>query len=173
MPFIDSIKIPTFAAGLLGGLLVVSTLTSCKTSTDPSDTVSSPLMSMTEKNIPTPVATKKPKELTTHGHTRVDPYYWLNERENPEVIDYLTAENQYLDTMLSHSKGFQEKLYNELVGRIKQTDMSVPYKDNGYYYITRYEEGQEYPIHSRRKGNMDAAEEIMLDVNQLAKGFDY
>ncbi len=173
MQLIDSIKIPTFAAGLLGGLLVVSTLTFCKTATDPSDTVSSPLMSMTEKNIPSPVATKKPKELTTHGDTRLDPYYWLNERENPEVIDYLTAENQYLDTMLSHSKGFQEKLYNELVGRIKQTDMSVPYKENGYFYITRYEEGQEYAIHSRRKGTMDAAEEIMLDVNQLAKGFDY
>lgn len=173
MKLFDSIKIPTFATGLFGGLLVVTTLTFCKTTTDQSDTVSSPLMSMTEKNITAPAATKKPKELTTHGDVRQDPYYWLNERENPEVIDYLTAENQYLDTMLSHSKGFQEKLYNELVGRIKQTDMSVPYKDNGYYYITRYEEGQEYAIHSRRKGTMEGTEEIMLDVNQLAKGFDY
>lgn len=128
---------------------------------------------MTGKQIPTPTATKKPKDLTMHGDTRPDPYYWLNERENPEVIDYLTAENQYLDTMMSHSKGFQEKLYNELVGRIKQTDMSVPYKNNGYFYVTRYEEGQEYPIHSRRKGTMEAGEEIMLDVNKLAKGFDY
>ena len=103
----------------------------------------------------------------------MDPYYWLNERENPEVIDYLTSENQYLDTMMKQVSGFKEKLYNELVGRIKQTDMSVPFKDNGYFYITRYEEGQEYAIHSRRKGTMDAPEEIMLDVNQLAKGYDY
>lgn len=128
---------------------------------------------MIDKNIPVPLAAKKPKELTIHGDTRMDPYYWLNERENPEVIDYLTAENQYTDTMLAHTKAFQEKLYNELVGRVKQTDMSVPFKDNGYYYITRYEEGQEYPIHSRRKGNLEASEEVMLDVNVLAKGFDY
>jgi len=128
---------------------------------------------MANSKIPTPLADKKPKELTIHGDTRMDPYYWLNERENPEVIDYLTAENQYLDTMMSHASGFREKLYNELVGRIKQTDMSVPYKENGYYYITRYEEGQEYAIHSRRKGTMDAPEEIMLDVNQLAQGHDY
>ncbi|MFZ1677203.1 MAG: S9 family peptidase [Saprospiraceae bacterium] len=128
---------------------------------------------MMEKNIHPPVVAKKPKELTTLGHTRTDNYYWLNDRDNPEVIDYLNAENTYLDTMMSHTKAFREKLYDEMVGRIKQTDMSVPYKDNGYFYITRYEEGQEYPIHSRRKGSMDAPEEIMLDVNQLAKGFDY
>ena len=128
---------------------------------------------MIGKNIPEPAATKKPKELVIHGDTRQDPYYWLNDRNNPEVIAYLNEENTYLDTILSHTKPFQEKLYNEIVGRIKQTDMSVPYKDNGYFYITRYEEGQEYPIHSRRKGNMEAPEEIMLDVNVLAKGFDY
>jgi len=153
--------------GLMTGLCMVS----CKEST--TSTQSSPLMSMIDKNIPVPLATKKPKELTIHGVTRTDPYYWLNERENPEVIDYLTAENQYTDTLLAHTKAFQEKLYNELVGRVKQTDMSVPYKDNGYYYITRYEEGQEYPIHSRRKGTMESNEEILLDVNVLAKGFDY
>ncbi len=153
--------------GLMTGLCLVS----CKESA--SNNQSSPLMSMIDKNITVPLAAKKPKELTIHGYTRMDPYYWLNERENPEVIDYLTAENQYTDTMLAHTKAFQEKLYNELVGRVKQTDMSVPFKDNGYYYITRYEEGQEYPIHSRRKGSMEANEEIMLDVNVLAKGFDY
>ncbi|MEO5906293.1 MAG: S9 family peptidase [Saprospiraceae bacterium] len=128
---------------------------------------------MAEQNLATPVAAKQVKELTIHGDTRLDPYYWLNDRNNPEVIAYLNAENQYLDTMLSHTKAFQEKLYNEIVGRIKQTDMSVPYKENGYFYITRYEEGQEYAIHSRRKENMDSPEEIMLDVNALAKGFDY
>jgi oligopeptidase B len=166
------IKFPTFAVGFIV-LTIAGLFISCKSSTDPSSTISSPLLSMSNSQIPAPAATKKPKELSIHGDTRIDSYYWLNERENPEVIDYLTAENQYLDTMLSHSAGFREKVYNELVGRIKQTDMSVPYKDNGYYYITRYEEGQEYAIHSRRKGNMEAPEEIMLDVNQLAKGFDY
>ena len=155
----------------LFGLFAGVSMISCDQAS--TTTSSSTLMSMIDKNIPVPTAAKKPKELTFHGDTRIDPYYWLNERENPEVIDYLTAENQYTDTILSHTKAFQEKLYNELVGRIKQTDMSVPYKDNGYFYITRYEEGQEYPIHSRRKGNMDASEEIMLDVNVLAKGFDY
>lgn len=130
-------------------------------------------MMMTDSNITPPLATKRPKELTIHGDTRIDPYYWLNERENPEVIDYLTAENQYLDTVMSNTRDFNDKLYNELIGRMKQTDMSVPYLDNGYYYITRYEEGQEYPIHSRKKGNLDAPEEIMLDVNVLAKDFGY
>ncbi len=138
-----------------------------------SSTISSPLMQMAGQNIPAPLAAQKPKELTIHGDTRVDPYYWLNERENPEVIDYLTLENQYLDTLMAHAKPFQEKLYNELIGRIKQTDMSVPYKDNGYYYVTRYEDGQEYPIHSRHKGSMDAPEQVMLDVNVLAREFDY
>ena len=146
---------------------------SCKQEGTKDDQTQSPLMQMMNQNIAAPVATTKPKELTIHGDTRLDPYYWLNERENPEVTDYLTAENQYLDTMMAHAAGFREKLYNELIGRIKQTDMSVPYKENGYFYITRYEEGQEYPIHSRRKDNMEAPEEIMLDVNQLAKGFDY
>lgn len=155
------------------GIIFLLAFSGCTGDQSSSSASYSPLLHMTEKNIPTPAAAKHPKELTIHGDTRQDPYYWLNERENPEVTDYLTAENQYLDTLLSHTKGFQEKLYNELIGRIKQTDMSVPYKDNGYYYITRYEEGQEYPIHSRRKGTMEAAEEIMLDVNQLAKGFDY
>lgn len=170
--FEQMIKIPTFVL-CLSGIWVAGLMTSCKSDPSQPESNSSPLMSMTTKNIDAPIASKKPKELTIHGDTRQDPYYWLNERENPEVIDYLTAENDYLDTMLSHSRGFQEKLYNELVGRVKQTDMSVPFKENGYYYITRYEEGQEYPIHSRKKGTMEAPEEVMLDVNQLAKGFDY
>ena len=148
-------------------------LTQCQTQSAADTSVSSPLLHMAEQNITAPTATKKPKALTIHGDTRQDPYYWLNERENPEVTDYLTAENQYTDTLMSHAKAFEDKLYNELIGRIKQTDMSVPYKDNGYFYITRYEEGQEYPIHSRKKDNLQAAEEIMLNVNELAKSYDY
>lgn len=148
-------------------------LSNCKTTPAVSENISSPLIDMMGKNIPAPTAPSKPKDLTIHGDTRQDPYYWLNDRENQEVISYLNAENEYLDTIMSHSKPYQEKIYKELIGRIKQTDMSVPYKENGYFYITRYEDGQEYPIHTRRKNNMEAPEEIMLDVNILAKGFDY
>jgi oligopeptidase B len=167
-----ALKLCNFAAPIFTFAFFVM-LISCKQEGANGEQAQSPLMQMMNQNIAAPEAAVKPKELTIHGDTRMDSYYWLNERENPEVTDYLTAENQYLDTMVAHAAGFREKLYNELVGRVKQTDMSVPYKDNGYFYITRYEEGQEYPIHSRRKDNMDAPEEIMLDVNQLAKGFDY
>ncbi len=127
---------------------------------------------MKEKPVP-PVAEKKPKELTIHGDTRVDDYFWLRERENPEVIAYLEAENAYTDAMLEHTKPLQEKLYEEIVGRIKQTDESVPYFWNGYHYYTRFEEGKEYPIYCRKKGSMQADEEIMLDVNKMAEGYDY
>jgi len=120
-----------------------------------------------------PIAKKIKKELTVNGDTRVDNYYWLNDRENPEVIDYLKAENAYTDSMMKHTTALQDKLYNEIVGRIKQTDMSVPYFENGYYFYTRYEEGKEYPIYCRKKGNLEAKEEVMLNVNEMAAGFSY
>ena len=120
-----------------------------------------------------PVAEKIPKELTIHGDTRVDDYYWLNERDNPQVIDYLTAENAYKDAVMKHTESFQKKLYDEIVGRIKKTDMSVPSKESGYYYYSRYEEGGEYPIYCRRKGTMEAEEEILLNVNEMAEGHAY
>lgn len=120
-----------------------------------------------------PQARQIPKELTTHGDTRVDKYYWLNERENPEVIAYLNAENEYTDKMLSHTENLQQELYQEIVGRIKQTDESVPYKDKGYWYYTRYEEGKEYPIFARKKGSLDAPEEVMLNANLRAEGQSY
>jgi len=120
-----------------------------------------------------PVAEKIPKELTFHGDTRVDDYYWLNERENPKVIAYLTAENEYKDGVMKHTESFQKKLYDEIVGRIKKTDMSVPAKESGYYYYSRYEEGGEYPIYCRKKGTMEAEEEILLNVNEMAEGHAY
>ncbi len=124
-------------------------------------------------DLPYPMATVTAKEMTMHGDTRTDNYYWLNERENPEVIAYLNAENKYLDTVLSHTKQLQEDLFAEMKGRIKETDESVPYKDNGYFYITRYEEGKEYPIYSRKAGTLDAAEEVMLNVNELAQPYSF
>lgn len=123
--------------------------------------------------IAAPVAAKIPKELTIHGDTRTDDYYWLNDRENPEVIAYLNAENAYQEAVMADTKDFQEKLFQEMKGRIKEDDESVPYKDNGYFYLTRYEEGKEYPIYSRKKDNLQAPEEVMLNVNDLAKGYSF
>ncbi len=125
------------------------------------------------QDIQPPVAKKVPKELTAHGETRIDNYYWLNQRDDPEVLAYLEAENKYKEVMMAHTEELQEKLYNEIVGRIKQTDMSVPYKDQGYYHYTRYEEGSEYPIYCRKKGSLDAEEEIVLNVDEMAEGHDF
>ncbi len=120
-----------------------------------------------------PIAEKKAKELTLHGHTRIDNYFWLKERDNPEVIEYLKAENEYTEAVMKDTEKLQEELYNEIIGRIKQTDESVPYRNRGYYYYTRYEEGKEYPIYCRKKGGLDADEEILLNVNKMAEGYDY
>jgi oligopeptidase B len=120
-----------------------------------------------------PIAKKIAKELSIHGHTRVDNYYWLNERGNDEVEAYLNSENAYTDKKLKSTEELQNKLFDEIVGRIKQTDMSVPYKENGYFYYTRYEEGSEYPIFCRKKGHLEADEEILLNVNLMAEGHSY
>jgi oligopeptidase B len=91
-----------------------------------------------------PEAAKKPHEMKEHGNTRVDNYYWLNERENPEVIAYLEAENAYEANAMRHTEALQQKLYDEMLGRIKQSDISVPYQQDGYFYYSRFEEGKEY-----------------------------
>jgi oligopeptidase B len=128
---------------------------------------------LNKMEITPPTANKNPKELTIHNDTRVDDYYWLNNREDQEVINYLESENAYTTSMLSHTEDFQKTLFDEIIGRIKQTDMSVPYKDNGFFYITRYEEGKEHPIHSRKAGSLDGDEDIMLDVNQMAEAYSF
>ena len=127
---------------------------------------------MTKTDLAAPVALKEPKPLTIHDDTRIDNYYWMNQREDQRVIDYLTAENDYREQRMAHLKSFQDKLYEEIVGRIAPTDLSVPYVDNGYSYRSKYEEGKEYPIHTRTKVGGDA-EEVMLDVNVLAEPYDY
>lgn len=127
----------------------------------------------TSEDIMPPKAEKSKKELTIHGDTRIDNYYWLNERDNPKTIDYLKAENDYLNAVMKHTEKLQEKLYDEIIGRIKQTDMSVPYKTNGYFYYQRYEEGKEYPIYARKMQNLEAEEEVMLNVNQMAQDHAY
>ena len=120
-----------------------------------------------------PVAKIIPKTLEKHGDKRIDNYYWLNERENPEVIDYLNKENEYYQKSTAHTKPLQDDLFTEMKSRIKEDDSSVPYFYNGYYYITRYETGKDYPIYSRKKGTLEAQEEILFDCNEMAKGHSY
>jgi len=129
--------------------------------------------SMKPENMQPPDAEKKPKELTIHGDTRVDNYYWMNDRDDPEVIDYLKSENEYTRAALKPTEDLQGKLFKEMKSRIKEDDKSVPYKKNGYYYYTRYQEGKEYPLYCRKKGSLEAEEEIMLNVNKMAKGYDF
>ncbi len=130
------------------------------------------------QNIAAPVADKKPKELIAHGDIRQDPYYWLNDyfkkgADSSNVVKYLEAENKYYDTMMAGTKALQEKLYNEMKGRIKEKDESVPYFKNGYYYYNRTVEGKDYYVSCRKKGNMSAPEEVLLDVNKMAEGHNY
>ena len=113
------------------------------------------------------------KELTAHGDTRVDPYYWMNDPEDPEVIQYLAEENAYTQEVLAPTKKLQKDLFTEMKGRIKEDDSSVPYYLNGYWYIQRYETGKDYPIYTRKFKILEAAEEILLDVNVLAKDLAY
>ncbi len=120
-----------------------------------------------------PVAKKVAKELSFHGDTRVDNYFWLNQREDEEVIEYLNAENTYTEKVMEPLKGFRESLFEEMKGRIKETDMSVPYRKDGWFYYVRQEEGKEYPIYCRKEGSLDAAEDIIMDVNPMAEGHDY
>jgi len=120
-----------------------------------------------------PIAKSIPHILEKHGHVRTDNYYWLNNRENPEVIDYLNQENEYYQQSTAHTKEFQKDLFEEMKSRIKEDDESVPYFYNGYYYITRFEKGKDYPIHSRKKGTLESKEEIMFDCNEMAKGHSY
>jgi len=131
-----------------------------------------------------PIARKEAYNMEAHKDVRVDNYYWMKltdeqktaeipDPQTQEVIDYLEAENAYTSDKMSHLSGFRAELFDEIVGRIRQTDMSVPYFENGYYYVTKFEEGKEYPIHTRHKENLDADPEVMLDVNLLADGLDY
>jgi len=120
-----------------------------------------------------PIAKKIPHKLEKHSDIRIDNYYWLNQREDPEVIKYLEEENEYYQKMTAHTKQLQEDLFKEMKSRIKEDDTSVPYFYNGYYYITRFETGKDYPIYARKKGSLDAQEEIMFDCNEMAKGHSY
>ena len=120
-----------------------------------------------------PIANKIEKKLEKHGDIRIDNYYWLNDRENPEVIHYLEEENKYTEEILKPTEEFQAKLFEEMKLRIKEDDSSVPYKINGYWYLTEYQKGKEYPIHKRRKDSLDNPDEILFDVNPMAESHAY
>jgi oligopeptidase B len=128
---------------------------------------------MTDKKVFPPIAEKIEKKLMMHGDVRVDNYYWLNEKENPKVIDYLNAENDYYDYKTAHTNDFKEELFQEMKSRIKEDDESVPYKKNNYYYKTKFEKGKQYPIYSRVKKSLNNKDEIMFDVNKMAAGHNY
>ncbi len=130
---------------------------------------------MTPPDMQPPVAAVRPHSVASPHGARVDPYYWLrdDDRNNPEVLAYLTAENSYQEHRLAAVKPLENKVYEEIIARLKQDDATVPYLKGGYWYATRYESGKEHPIFTRRKGTLGAAEEILLDANALAAGHDY
>ena len=120
-----------------------------------------------------PIAKKIEQKLEKNGDIRIDNYYWLNDRENSEVIDYLNQENEYTKAILQPTEAIQTKLFEEMKARIKEDDSSVPYKLNGYWYLTEYQKGKEYPIHKRRKDSLENSDEILFDVNTMAEGHSY
>ncbi len=120
-----------------------------------------------------PVAQKLPQVLVLHEDQRVDDYFWMRDRDVPKIIAYLEAENAYTSTMMQHTEALQATLYEEMLARIKETDLSVPSRKNDYYYYARTEEGKAYPIYCRKKGSLDAPEEVLLDQNELAEGHEY
>src|SRR6185503_7802636 len=120
-----------------------------------------------------PMAKKVPHVTRIHGYTLSDDYFWLRDRKDPDVMKYLEAENASTDAVMEPNKALQESLYQEMLGRIKQTDLSVPYRLGEYYYYSRTEEGKQYSIYCRKKGSLDGKEEILLDLNQLAEGHKF
>ncbi|MGB2273983.1 MAG: oligopeptidase B, partial [Flavicella sp.] len=131
-----------------------------------------------------PKAAKKPHTFEIHGDVRIDNYHWMRlsdaqkeaaipDSQTTEVLDYLNAENAFFESEMKHTEAFQKSVFEEMKGRIKEDDSSVPYKKNGYYYITRYELGKQYPIYTRKKESLEAPEEILFDVNEMAEGYEY
>ncbi len=126
-----------------------------------------------KKTTQLPIAKKIQEILTSHNDERLDNYYWLKNKENPDVINYLNAENDYSNAMMKHTEDFQTVLFEEMKGRIKEDDTSVPYKLNGYWYLTKFETGKNYPIYIRKKGSLSAAEELLFDCNAMAEEHAY
>ena len=120
-----------------------------------------------------PTAPQRPQELTNHGDNRIDPWFWLRDIDDPETLEYLKAENAYTEAILEPESALREALFEEMRGRIKEDDSTVPEKDGDYFYFTRFEEGNQYPIYCRKHLSLEAPEEILIDVNELARNLDY
>jgi len=120
-----------------------------------------------------PIAAKQPKTFTSHGYSRVDDYFWLREKDNPKVTEYLRAEDAYADAVMKPTVAFQDTMFKEMVGHIKEDDDTAPYRRGDYFYFTRTVKGKQYPIYLRKKGTLTAPEELLLDVNELARGFSF
>jgi len=129
-----------------------------------------PAASTTAAALTPPVAAVRPHRFDEHGTVRIDPYYWLKERSNPEVVKYLEDENAYTKAVMAHSEALQDRLYEELKGRVLQNDQSVPFREGNFFYYTRLVEGKNYPIYARKRGSLSAPEEILIDANVLAEG---
>ncbi|AHJ29805.1 Protease II [Nodularia spumigena CCY9414] len=125
------------------------------------------------KIVTPPIAEQQPEVLELHSDRRIDNYFWMNDLENPKVTAYLEAENAYTAAMMEHTEALQTQIYNEMLARIKETDLSVPFRKDEYYYYSRTEEGKGYSIHCRKKGSLEAPEEVLIDENELAKGHDF
>src|ERR1044071_9918545 len=130
-------------------------------------------MAKTDNPPAPPVAKKIPRTVTVHGTTLSEDYFWMRDNKNPEVIKYLEAENAYTDAQTKHTAALQEKLYKEMLSRIKETDTNVPWPLGGYLYYTRTEAGKQYATWARRKGSMSAPEEVLLDLNEMVKGHPF
>ncbi len=158
---------------LFAALLSLSLIT-CMSSAPPAEIHVRTAADRAELSRPVPpVAKVIPKQLEEHGDVRTDNYYWLKERENPEVIHYLEQENAYTDSVMKHTESLQKTIFDEIVSRIPQTDESVPFREDGFLYYARFETGKEYPVYCRKAGEADAPEQIILDVNELAKGHEF
>src|SRR5271163_4795604 len=120
-----------------------------------------------------PTARRQETATTVHGHRLADDYAWLREKDNPEVIAFLERENAYTRAVMKPTEELQAKLYAEMIGHIKETDISVPFRDGNYFYYSRTEQGAQYPIYCRKRGSLDAGEEIMLDMNLTAAGHEF
>lgn len=172
IPKLSQMMSQNFSLSKLFGLFIIVLLSACSADKNTSMEKENSILT-TSQNFEAPLAKKVEKKLEKHGDVRTDPYYWLNDREDQEVLDYLNAENDYLKKVMQPTDELQKSLFEEIKSRIKEEDSSPPYSKNGYFYYNRFEKGQEYPIYARKKGSLSAEEEILLNVNELAEGFSY
>ena len=161
----------------LGGVLALLALAGCKPSEPPAAAATDTTLESTPEpsTMSEPMPEKRPHEMTLHGDTRIDEYYWLRDdsRSDPKVLAYLEEENAWFDRVMEPTREVQETLYEEMVSRLDPNESSVPYEKGGWWYYYRYEPNKDYAIYARRKGGMEAPEEVLVDGNARAEGHAY